>query len=149
MKNVFMTAILLGSVSLATAQTSANSGVPAPVSQAFSKACPKATDIEWEQHAFSYEVEFEIDRLDYEVSYAADGSVVASEQELRESELPAGIQNQLKQNYSGFRFDEAKKYIKDGKTRYMVEVENTFGKEHELFFDDQNALLNAPKGSRP
>ncbi|MEO2072691.1 MAG: hypothetical protein ABGW99_15265 [Zunongwangia sp.] len=50
--------------------------VPSVVLNAFQSNYPKASDVEWEMLGDDYQVDFEIERVDYEAIFSAEGDML-------------------------------------------------------------------------
>jgi len=85
---------------------------------------PSARDIEWEEAAGIYKVEFEIGSKDYDAYYDAEANLLMYIVEIRERELPAIVKNAFITKYPDYKVDrDAKKIYKGTDTYYVVELE--------------------------
>lgn len=134
--------MLLALVSFAAnAQDLSNSEVPNEVKSAFDKAYSGASDVEWEKSADNFNVEFDLDRMDYEIWYSAAGKVLKMEQEVKENDLPASVKNALKSNYSGFKIEDAEMRKEGNTTTYKVELDKG-NEEKDVLFDEAGKVIN-------
>ena len=100
-KAVLIAAVLtVTSFGFALAQSGA---IPTSVSNAFKSEFPNARDVDWDKKQNLYEVEFELNRLDHEVWYNAEGQVVRHKQELKTRSVPAKVRQSAKKQYKGYR----------------------------------------------
>lgn len=100
--------------------------LPAPVAAAFTKAFPKAMDIEWKQKGEQYKVEFEtgLFRDDHEAWYDAAGKLLRHEEEVSASDLPEAVKAAIAKEFPGYRTDDVKRIEADGATTWIVELQN-------------------------
>ena len=126
------------------AQDMASSEVPTAIQSQFKKAYKNATDIEWEKKLDNYQVEFEIDRMDYEVWYTSDGKQVKLEKELHLNELPTAIKSAIKKKYSDYSIDDCELREENGNVIYLLELEKWFD-EIEVIYDANAKLLKEIK----
>ena len=126
------------------AQDMASSEVPTAIQSQFKKAYKNATDIEWEKKLDNYQVEFEIDRMDYEVWYAANGKQVKLEKEIKPNELPTAIKSAIKKKYSDYSIDDCELREENGNVIYLLELEKWFD-EIEVIYDANAKLLKEIK----
>ena len=126
------------------AQDISSSEVPTAIQSHFNKAYKNATDIEWEKEMDHYQVEFEIDRMDYEVWYTSDGKQVKLEKELHLNELPTAIKSAIKKKYSDYSIDDCELREENGNVIYLLELEKWFD-EIEVIYDANAKLLKEIK----
>ena len=119
--------------------------VPASVISTFNNQYPDATEVEWEQDNDGFEVEFEVNEIEREITYDRMGNIVESSIEVSENELPANTIAYLNQNYPGYRVDDADEETNgDGIAVFEVEIEHE-NKEIELLFDIEGNFIEIPK----
>jgi len=147
---------------LAALSTGANAGeekklteqhVPKPVLEAFHKAYPQAADIKYEEEKEAgktvYEVEFKDQGVKREASYAAEGTLVETEESIKPDELPAAVTEALKKAHPHATVKEAEKLMKPDGSVHGYEVEIKDGKkELEIHLDAAGKILKteAEKG---
>ena len=90
------------------------------------------------------QVEFEIDRMDYEVWYAANGKQVKLEKEIKPNELPTAIKSAIKNRYSDYSIDDCELREEKGKTTYLVELEK-WNDEIDVVYDAKGKLIKETK----
>ena len=107
----------------------------------FKKQFPKEGDIEWERQGDQYNVDFEIGFFtDYEAWYTASGELIRYSEEIPNGKLPAAIKKAIKNQFEGYRIDDAKKFVENNVETYYVEIEK--GKdEQDLVFSKDGKLL--------
>lgn len=140
-KAIQLIAIFLFSTATIFAQDVPESQVPSVIVNNFKKEFPKATDIEWERQGDQYKVEFEIGwDIDYDAWYNASGELIRYIMEISTSEIPEAVQTAIRNEYPGYRIDDAEKITENGVETYKVEVEK--GKEEiDLVFSKDGKLL--------
>ncbi len=122
------------------AQGIPRSQVPSVVLNTFQQRFSKASDVEWEQKDGLYEVEFDIGRYDHEVWINPQGQVVRHKQDIPVKKLPKAVKSQIKDQFAGYRIDDADQIDEKGRTIYVVEIER--GEEdRSLVFDATGKLL--------
>ncbi|WP_304136993.1 PepSY-like domain-containing protein [Mesonia mobilis] len=126
------------------AQDINSSELPTVIQSHFKQAYNNATDIEWEKEMDHYQVEFEIDRMDYEVWYTSDGKQVKLEKELHLNELPTAIKSAIKKKYSDYSIDDCELREENGNVIYLLELEKWFD-EIEVIYDANAKLLKEIK----
>ncbi|HLT94966.1 MAG TPA: PepSY-like domain-containing protein, partial [Membranihabitans sp.] len=84
-----------------------SSQVPATILALFEKEFAKATDVDWEKEGELYKVDFEIKRrIDVEVWYDADGTVVRQEEEWKKSKLPAAVDKSITAEFPDHKIED-------------------------------------------
>lgn len=121
-------------------------GVPIAVREAFQKAYPQAADIKYEKDSkagkAAYEIEFKDQGLEREATYADDGTLLETEEEIRPDALPTTITEALKKAHPQAMLEEAEKVMKpDGEVSgYEVEMKDG-EKEWEVHLDTTGKIL--------
>ncbi|MCL1867437.1 MAG: PepSY-like domain-containing protein [Paludibacter sp.] len=111
--------------------------------QKFQADFPKASDIEWETANGIYEVEFEIRFHDFKAFYDNDGNLLMVVEEIRNSALPAVVQNTAKAKYPKFMIEDIRKIRRGTETVYKLEMEKSFSDmEVTLFVKSNGIVLN-------
>ncbi|MBW2961705.1 PepSY-like domain-containing protein [Mesonia aestuariivivens] len=126
------------------AQDISSSEVPTTIQSQFKQAYKNATDIEWEKEMNNYKVEFEINRMDYEVWYSETGEQVKFEKEIQPNELPTAVTTAIKTNYSDYSIDDCEMRKVEGRTTYMIELEKWFN-EIDVVYNKKGKLLRETK----
>jgi hypothetical protein len=138
MKNILLCLALIVSIAL-TAQKTA--GAPEAAKAAFAKAYPNATKIKWEKENGNYEVSFVDKGNELSAIYNAKGILQESEQEMKVTELPAGITTYMKEHYKGITVKGAAKITRaDGSVNYEAAV-----KGKDVLFDANGKFLKEVK----
>jgi hypothetical protein len=119
--------------------------VPAAVLAAFTKAYPKATvkgyAKETEKGQTSYEVESMEGTIHRDVSYAADGKLLLTEESVEMKDVPAAVREALEKKFPKAKVGIAEK-VMDGKTvAYEFHVKTAAGKGAEVKFDPNGKEL--------
>ena len=137
-----MGAFALLGVATVSAQDMDPNDVPADLKTAFERSNPEATDVEWEMEGDSYKVEFEIDREDREIWYAADGKTAKTEREITEKDLPQTIKSVIADRYAGYKVDSIEMTEEGGSATYEVELEKGWDDEKQVVFDADGKVLS-------
>ncbi|MDQ7917675.1 PepSY-like domain-containing protein [Mesonia sp. MT50] len=144
MKILKMSLVFLFASVAVQAQDLRMSDVPANLTTAFNKEFANATDVEWEKDMENYKVEFEIDRMDYDVWYSSIGQEVKRKVEISSSQLPSAVSNVIKKNYADFSIDDVDMIKTGNKVIYEIDLE-TFTKELEITIDKNGKVLSERK----
>lgn len=125
------------SAGTARAQKLAPAQLPAPVQAAFSKAFPKAMDVEWKMKGTQYKVEFETGLLfrDHEIWYDADGKELRHEEEISASDLPGAVAKAIAADFPGYRTDDVERITVEGAASYVVELKQAGQPEWKVAYD--------------
>lgn len=143
MKTLKITALAIFATAMMNAQDLKMSDVPSNLMTNFQNTYKTATDVEWEMDGMHYNVEFEISRMDHEIWYAKDGTIVRSEAEIRKKDLPTTIASAIKSNYAGYKIDSIEVTEMDQVKTYEVELEKGWTKEIKVIFDSEGKVLSS------
>jgi len=116
--------------------------VPEAVSQAFTSEYPEVKHAEWEKDEKDFEVAFEENGYEKEITYDLNGKVVEMEAEIDVSDLSQGITSYINTNYHEAEIIEAEKEVSDKGTFYNVEL-IVNGEEISVTFDGDGNFLEA------
>lgn len=127
---VQLLAVILMASGTLVAQDIRQSEVPSIVVNNFKKEFPKAKDVEWELKGEVYNVEFEIGFFsDFEAWFDTSGKLIKYEQEIPNRKIPKAIIEAVKNQFEGYRIDDAKMLVENNITTYLLEIER---KDDEL-----------------
>lgn len=119
------------------AQNLTESQVPEAVLNAFNTIYPDADNVEWEAEGAYFEGGIKINDMVTSVLFDANGSVIQTESQISESDLPEGATDYISKNLNNGQIDEAAKITDpSGKISYMAEVKGS-----EYMFDQDGKLL--------
>lgn len=114
---------------------------PASAKEAFEKAFPGSSKVKWEKEKANYEVNFLQNGHEMSAVYDAKGNLQETEQEIKISDLPAGITEYIRQNYKGASIKEVAKITKaNGEVNYEAEVN-----KKDLLFDTKGKFIKEAK----
>ncbi|MBJ7882840.1 PepSY-like domain-containing protein [Gelidibacter salicanalis] len=142
MKNLKIAALLMFATATISAQDLNTNDVPAKVQSTFTAAHNNATDVEWEKKGDHFKVEFEINKMDHDIWYDAEGKVVKSKMEISESELPAALISAVKNAYADYKIDSVEVLEMNGAKTYVVEIEKGWLKERKLIIDASGKVIS-------
>jgi hypothetical protein len=110
----------------ASAQKMKEADVPSTIKQAFSKMNPNAHVDKWEKEGNNWEAEYKENGVEHSTELGPNGQLIASEMEIKVSELPKAVSDYCSKNMPGKKIAEASK-ITDaaGKISYEAEVSET------------------------
>lgn len=115
--------------------------VPSAVMNAFKKAFPAATKVEWEMKGELFNADFDVDRRDHEVWINSNGAIVKHKQEIKSRDLPAAVSQSLKKHFKGFWIDDVDKYEVGKQFFYKIELK-TMTQEKNIVVDSKGAVVN-------
>ncbi len=142
MKNLKIAALLLFATATVSAQDLKTNEVPSNLHAAFSKTYKNAKDVEWEKKGDHFKVEFEINRMDHDVWYDAQGNVLKSKIELSKKELPSIVVSAVRAKYPDYKIDSVEVYEQDGSKSYKLEIEKGWLMERNLMVDSSGKILS-------
>ncbi|MCI0410007.1 MAG: hypothetical protein L0191_15870 [Acidobacteria bacterium] len=135
------TVVVLGLASsfLAQEQQVRRKGVPEPVLAAFEKAYPNATIKGYSKEKddagqITYEVECEEGKVNRDVTYLADGTLVSVEETVEPGELPSAVRTAVDSKFPGGKILKAEKIIKGEMVTYEFKIRHN-GRKTEVAFD--------------
>lgn len=106
--------------------------LPAPVLAAFKKAYPKASikglNEEKKDGKTYFEIESKDGKLERDLLYLADGSVVEIEESVAVADLPAAVKGAVEAKYPKANMAKAEKVTKGTDVTYSVKVKTDKGK---------------------
>ena len=131
---------------LANAQKISADKVPAAVSSAFKSKFPTATKVSWEmENETEYEANFKLNGEEVSANFDNTGKWLETETEIKVSALPTAIQSALKNEFLGFKVEEASKIesVKNGNC-YEAEIEK--GEEtFDMLFTPEGKVISKTK----
>ena len=141
MRNIKIAAVLLFAAATVSAQDLKMEDVPSNLMTTFSSAYANAKDIEWEKKGNDFKVEFEVNRLDHDIWYDAQGGVIKSKIEISASALPSIITSAVKTKYPDYKIDSVEVLELNGVKSYKVEIEKGWINERKLVIDASGKIL--------
>ncbi|WP_325452451.1 PepSY-like domain-containing protein [Gelidibacter sp.] len=142
MKNLKIAALLLFATAAVSAQDLKTDEVPQNLQSIFNSSYTNVTDVEWEKKGDHFKVEFEINKMDHDVWYDAEGKIIKSKIEISEAELPSAVASAVKTKYADYKIDSVEVREEAGKKTYEVEIEKGWSKERKLIVDASGSLLS-------
>jgi hypothetical protein len=100
-----------------------NADIPSVVLNGFTEQFSNATGVEWEKKADLYEVEFEIEKIDYEAILSSDGTIVKYKYDVSYEALPEAVQASITADYDKTNIDEIELIQISEKSYYQVEFD--------------------------
>lgn len=123
MKKSLALVAFVGMVLTSCAQTSVQSNIPSVVSSSFQQKFSNATHVEWEMEGDVYNVEFDMNNNDHEAWIDSKGKIIKHKEEIKVTQVPANIKEAVKRDFPGYRIEDADKYVANGKTTYVLELD--------------------------
>lgn len=116
-------------------------GIPEAVTKACQEKFPNAESVEWEKEGNIYEAEFMLDGKEYEAEYDAEGNWLATEWEIKISDLPDAVIKSIEKNYPDWEIEEAEEMESEAYGNiFEVEIEKD-DIEKEVFIDKDGKIL--------
>lgn len=143
MKNLKIAALAIFATATMSAQDLKTSDVPSTLANNFQKSYATATEVEWEMDGDNYKVEFDVNKMEHEIWYSKDGTVVKTESEISESELPGAIASVIKNKYAGYKVDSIEMTESNGQKQYEVELEKGWTNEVKVVFDATGKVVSS------
>lgn len=123
------------------AQKIPSSQVPSLVLNHFNQSFPKAYDVEWKIKNDQYYAEFDTRRsIDHEAWYDQYGKLLKHKEDISTRKIPAAIQSAVKNNYKGFRMEDAKKITTGTSVQYTVELKSP-KQDWKVWFNENGTVL--------
>ncbi len=114
---------------------------PEAVKSAFAAQYPNVTKVKWSlEKPGEYEAEFDLNKTEMSVLYDEKGTLLESETEIKESDLPAAVKSALTKDFAGYKITEFEKCDAKGVVTYEMEAKKD-NKEYELVFDKTGKLI--------
>lgn len=142
MKILKIAALVMFATATISAQDLKPNEVPTNLQSIFKAAYTTVTDVEWEKKGDHFKVEFEINRMDHDIWYDAQGNVVKSEIDIKPSDLPSVVVSAVKTKYPDYKIDSVEVREEGGKKTYKVEIEKGWSEERELMIDALGNILS-------
>jgi len=115
--------------------------VPAVVKSSFAAKFSNADKVKWSlEKPGEYEAEFEQNKVETSAVFDEKGTLLETETEIKESELPQAIKAVIAKDFAGYKLKEIAKAVAKNITTYEIEVEKD-KKTSELVFDANGKLL--------
>ncbi len=141
MKTWMLIIVGLGIASLSAAQDLNQDQVPSVVLNAFQTKYPKATDVEWELKGELYEVEFDIDRKDYDVWIDKSGTIKKQKEDFPKAQLPPAVAEKLKSEFKDYQIDDVDRIEENGKVYFLIDLDGR-PDDREVLFSENGTVEN-------
>lgn len=113
------------------------SKAPLAVETSFTKLHPNAHVDKWEQEGNNWEAEFKENGVETSVEFGPNGQLIATEVEIKVTDLPKAIDTYCTTNMPGKKIKEASKITSaSGTVTYEAEVD-----ESDYLFDSNGSFL--------
>ncbi len=132
-------AVLILSVTTASAQKISANKVPTVVSRAVSQKFPDAKAFKWEREKANFEANFKDGLKNRSVLVTPSGKIMEVETAIATSALPANVREYVSNNYKNAKIKEAAEIIlASGELNYEAEVNGM-----DLLFSSKGIFLKA------
>ena len=113
--------------------------VPVTVTDAFKKAYPTISDVDWSQDGNNYAVNYDENKLGKSVTWATSGDLIGTNEEIVISALPITVMVYVKKNYNEEVVKDASKNTHaQGTVTYETGITGM-----DLFFDSKGNFLKS------
>jgi hypothetical protein len=147
MKRLMILSVLLAFISYCQAQDK-KVEVPAAAKSAFAAKFPQATKVNWSlEKAGEYEADFILGKVETSAVFDTKGTLLETETEIKESELPQAVKNALVKDFAGYKLDEVEKSDIKGIITYEMEAKKD-GKKYEVVFNANGKLLKKEEAKK-
>lgn len=106
------------------------------IQTAFNEKFPNATDVEWKVSNNVYEIDFEINHVDYEAWYDSDANLLMYKYDIANSELPQEVLSAMTNDYPGYVLDESEKVYKGNMIGYYLDLKKNKTEVHAFYKDN-------------
>jgi hypothetical protein len=141
--------VLQGFANTPQEQTVRKKDVPKPILEAFQKAYPKATikgfSRETDQGQLVYEVESSEEKVNRDITYTPDGTVVSIEETLPVDQLPSAVRSSLEKEFPKAKISKAEKITKGSTTHYEFLFRLGKKKTQEIVLDSDGKIVKTEK----
>ena len=135
-KSIFLFAMGIVTIS-ANAQTVKEADVPSAIKNSLTKLHPTAKVEKWEKEGNNYEAEFTENKVETSVEFGPNGQLIATETEMKVSDLPKAVSDYFAKNMPGKKIAEASKIVAaSGTVGYEAEVD-----EVDYIFDSNGTFV--------
>lgn len=114
--------------------------VPDAVKHAFETTHADVKDAAWKHDSEGFEAEWKVDGMERAVVYDEKGTVLITEEQVSEAQMPESIKPYLAEKYASLAIAKVGMEQKGGVVTYEVELDNS-GQELELIFDANGNYL--------
>lgn len=116
--------------------------IPAAAKSGFAAKFPTAQKVKWSvEKPGEFEAEFTLNGVETSALVDAKGTLLETEAEIKESELPQAVKATIAKDFAGYKLEEIEKAT-DAKGVTSFEMEAAKGKEKlEISFDASGKLL--------
>jgi len=122
MKHLFLSLLLVAS--LGATSFAADTMVSPNVLQSFQKTFSTAKDVNWAVSHDLYKAEFVFNSQYITAYYDAAGSMLGLTKNISSTQLPVLLDNNLKENYSGYWIADVVEFSNEDGTTYYATLEN-------------------------
>lgn len=142
MKKLLVIIVYLTFVLGISAMNQKDEKIPVAAKSGFAAKFPTAQKVKWSiEKPGEFEAEFILNSVENSALFDAKGTLLETETEIKESELPQAVKATLAKDFAGYKLDEIEKAT-DMKGTVTYEMEVAKGKDKlEISFDANGKLL--------
>ena len=143
MKKLMILSVCLAFIIGVSAMNQKDEKIPAAAKTGFAAKFPTAQKVKWGvEKSGEFEAEFILNGVETSALVDAKGTLLETEAEIKESELPQAVKATIAKDFAGYKLDEIKKST-DTKGATTFEMEAAKGKDKlEISFDANGKLLS-------
>ena len=136
MKKLLVLIVCLTLVLGVSAMNQKDKKIPVAAKSEFAVKFPTAQKVKWSlEKPGEFEAEFILNSVETSALFDAKGTLLETETEINESELPQAVKSTLAKDFTGYKLDEIER-VTDMKGTVTYEMEVAKGKEkQEVTFD--------------
>lgn len=142
MKKLWVLFVCMALIVGVSATNQKDEKIPAAAKSGFAAKFPTAQKVKWGvEKPGEFEAEFTLNGVETSALVDAKGTLLETEAEIKESELPQAVRTILAKDFAGYKLDEIEKAT-DANGVTSFEMEASKGKEKlEISFDASGKLL--------
>ena len=117
--------------------------VPAQVTEAFKEKYPNTKNAEWKDKLSSFQVNYEMDGVNYISKFSSKGEWLQTEKQIEEDALPASVKDGFgKSKFTGWELRGVTRLEnKDNTIQYRLFVKKSGVEKKYLYFDETGKLV--------
>ena len=142
MKKLLSVFVCIAFVMSVSAMNQKDEKIPASAKTGFAAKFPTDQKVKWSvEKPGEFEAEFKLNGVETSALFDAKGTLLETETEIKESELPLAVKATIANDFVGYKLDEIEKAT-DAKGVITFEMEAAKGKDKlEISFDVNGKLL--------
>lgn len=136
--------IFMGLITIGCDDDIPSSEIPSVVKNTFKSKFHNATDVEWENYGDDFEVDFEMNAIDYSARIDYAGNLLEYKYEIARNSLPAPIFIMLENEYSKISWEDPEILVCGQNSYYQLESDGFF-KDTKIVMDSTGNKIDIIK----